>query len=233
MIAPPTDAMPEAHGRHAPSADGSAGTDPQTGGVAGGADHAARTRREPVALLPAAALALAVRAATACVAVAVAAALATATCSPALAAQDVGPSTGLPVPRYVSLKSDRVNLREGPSREHRTIWVFQRAGLPVEITAESDNWRRVRDSEGTEGWVLKNLLAGQRTALVAPWRKGEVRALRSQASDEATLVANLQVGVLADVKRCEGHWCRVHGEGFDGYVRQDDLWGVYPGESVN
>jgi SH3-like domain-containing protein len=231
MNAPPTDAMPEAYGRHAPSADGPAETDPRTGGVAGGADHAARSRREPVAHLLAAALALAVRATTACVAVA--AALATTTGSPAWAAQDIGPSTGLPVPRYVSLKSDRVNLREGPSREHRTTWVFQRAGLPVEITAESDNWRRVRDSEGTEGWVLKNLLAGQRTALVAPWRKGEVRALRSQASDEATVVANLQVGVLADVKRCDGRWCRVHGEGFDGYVRQDDLWGVYPGESVN
>jgi len=66
--------------------------------------------------------------------------------------------TGLPVPRYVSLKTDRVNLREGPSKDHRTAWVFQRAGLPVEIIAEYETWRRIRDSEGTEGWVLHSLL---------------------------------------------------------------------------
>ena len=68
--------------------------------------------------------------------------------------------TGLPVPRYVSLKTDRVNLREGPSKDHRTAWVFQRAGLPVEIVAEYETWRRIRDSEGTEGWVLHSLLSG-------------------------------------------------------------------------
>jgi len=76
--------------------------------------------------------------------------------------------TGLPVPRYVSLKTDRVNLREGPSKDHRTAWVFQRAGLPVEIIAEYETWRRIRDSEGTEGWVLHSLLSGRRTALVMP-----------------------------------------------------------------
>ena len=74
------------------------------------------------------------------------------------AVAQVGATSGLPVPRYVSLKSDRVNLREGPSKDHRTLWVFQRAGLPVEITAESDTWRKIRDSEGTEGWVLHSLL---------------------------------------------------------------------------
>ena len=79
-------------------------------------------------------------------------------------------------PRYVSLKTDRVNLREGPSKDHRTAWVFQRAGLPVEIVAEYETWRRIRDSEGTEGWVLHSLLSGRRTALVMPWAKGEVAA---------------------------------------------------------
>ncbi len=83
----------------------------------------------------------------------------------------VGTASGLPVPRYVSLKSDRVNLREGPSKDHRTSWVSQRAGLPVEITAEAETWRRIRDSDGAEGWVLHSLLSGRRTALVAPWWK--------------------------------------------------------------
>ena len=87
------------------------------------------------------------------------------------AADPVGPVTGLPLPRYASLKTDRVNLREGPSKDHATKWVFQRAGLPVEITAEFDIWRKVRDSEGAEGWVLHSLLSGRRTALVGVGKK--------------------------------------------------------------
>ena len=80
------------------------------------------------------------------------------------------------MPRYVSLKTDRVNLREGPSKDHRTAWVFQRAGLPVEIIAEYETWRRIRDAEGTEGWVLHSLLSGRRTALVMPLGEGRRRA---------------------------------------------------------
>lgn len=148
-------------------------------------------------------------------------------------AQQMGTASNLPVPRYVSLKSDRVNLREGPSKEHRTVWIYERAGLPVEITAEFETWRKVRDSEGTEGWVLHSLLSGRRTALVAPWKKGSLLPLRSQPSDGASLAANLQPGVVANVKRCDGDWCRVFGDGFDGYILQTNLWGVYPGEHVD
>ena len=94
-------------------------------------------------------------------------------------ADPVGPVTKLPLPRYASLKTDRVNLREGPSKDHATKWVYERAGLPVEITAEFEIWRKVRDSEGVEGWVLHSLLSGRRTALVAPKKKGrELEALR-------------------------------------------------------
>src|SRR5919112_1858880 len=112
----------------------------------------------------------------------------------AVAAADTGKVTGLPVPRYVSLKTDRVNLREGPSKEHRTAWVFQRAGLPVEITAEFEIWRRIRDAEGTEGWVLHSLLSGRRTALVTPWTKGDVQpvTLYERADERAEIVAKLQ-----------------------------------------
>ena len=93
---------------------------------------------------------------------------------PAVALADpVGSVTGLPLPRYASLKTDRVNLREGPSKDHATKWVFQRAGLPVEITAEFEIWRKVRDSEGAEGWVLHSLLSGRRTGLVGVGKKGE------------------------------------------------------------
>ena len=147
--------------------------------------------------------------------------------------------TGLPVPRYVSLKTDRVNLREGPSKDHRTAWVFQRAGLPVEIVAEYETWRRIRDAEGTEGWVLHSLLSGRRTALVMPWAKGEVPPipLLDEADERSAVVARLQPGVIANVKQCSGTWCRVAivmqgARDLDGFIRQDRLWGVYPNEKV-
>ncbi|WP_332686999.1 SH3 domain-containing protein [Bosea sp. (in: a-proteobacteria)] len=147
-----------------------------------------------------------------------------------------GQVSGLPVPRYVSLKSDRVNLREGPSKEHRTSWVFQRAGLPVEVTAEFETWRRVRDADGTEGWVLHSLLSGRRTVLVSPWSKdkGETFALRESASDAASIVASLEPGVIANVHSCSGGaWCYVTVNKLSGYLRQDRLWGVYPNEKLD
>lgn len=147
----------------------------------------------------------------------------------AAAQQQLGSVSGLPVPRFVSLKSDRVNLHEGPSKDHRTLWVFERAGLPVEITAEFETWRKIRDSEGTEGWVLHSLLSGRRTALVAPWKKEPALAF---ASDRTTPLARLAPGVVANLRLCDGKWCRVAGEGFDGFVTQENLWGVYPGEKI-
>lgn len=147
-------------------------------------------------------------------------------------AEQKGSASGLPIPRYVSLKSDRVNLREGPSKDHRTTWVFQRAGLPVEITGEFEIWRKVRDSEGAEGWVLHSLLSGRRTVLVAPWKKGVDSILFNKASTKAAAVAKLQPNVIASVRNCDGTWCRITGEGFDGYVSQSDLWGVYPNEKI-
>lgn len=147
--------------------------------------------------------------------------------------------TGLPVPRYVSLKTDRVNLREGPSKDNRTAWVYQRAGLPVEIVAEYETWRRIRDSEGTEGWVLHSLLSGRRTALVMPWAKDQATpiVMLAAAEDKSGTVARLQPGVIVNVKSCTGAWCRVvvvldGARDVDGYLRQDKLWGVYPDEKV-
>jgi SH3-like domain-containing protein len=143
-----------------------------------------------------------------------------------------GPKSGLPVPRFVSLKPDRVNVRGGPTRDHEVTFVYTRAGLPVEITAESDNWRRIRDWEGSEGWVYHSLLSGRRTAVVSPKDKSTLVLLYDKGDDTSTLVAKLQAGVLALVKRCSGGWCRIAGSGFDGWVVQEQLWGVYPNEKV-
>jgi SH3-like domain-containing protein len=147
-------------------------------------------------------------------------------------ADPVGPVTKLPMPRFASLKTDRVNLREGPSKEHATKWVYERAGLPVEITAEFEIWRKVRDSEGIEGWVLHSLLSGRRTALVTPNKKGENSKLYARASASADLAATLQSGVIVNIRNCDGAWCLVDGDGFKGYMEQEKLWGVYPDEKI-
>ncbi len=148
-------------------------------------------------------------------------------------ADQVGKASGLAVPRYVSLKSDRVNLREGPSKDHRTTWIFERAGLPVEITAEFETWRKVRDSEGSEGWVLHSLLSGRRTGIVTPWKKdGTPVLLVAKPEQGASTVARLEPNVLANIRSCDKTWCRVNGSGFDGFIRQADLWGVYPNEVI-
>ncbi len=147
-------------------------------------------------------------------------------------ADPVGPVTKLPLPRFASLKTDRVNLREGPSKDHATKWVYERAGLPVEITAEFEIWRRVRDSEGIDGWVLHSLLSGRRTGLVTPNKKGENAKLYARASTSADLAATLQSGVIVNIRSCDGAWCLVEGDGFKGYIEQEKLWGVYPDEKI-
>jgi SH3-like domain-containing protein len=152
----------------------------------------------------------------------------------ARAAGDIatGAASGLPVPRFVSLKPDRVNVRGGPTRDYDVTFVFTRTGLPVEITGESDNWRRIRDWEGAEGWVYHSLLSGRRTALVEAKQQDELVPLYSRAEAGSALAARLQPGVLASVKQCDGTWCRISGSGFDGWIAQERLWGVYPHEKV-
>jgi SH3-like domain-containing protein len=148
-------------------------------------------------------------------------------------APDTGPVSGLPLPRFVSLKPDRVNVRRGPTRDQTVSFIFQRAGLPVEVVAEFENWRRVRDSQGSEGWVLQNLLSGRRTALVAPWLGGKPLPLLARADAASAPVAMLEPGVLASIKACSAGWCRINGSGFDGWIEQQKLWGAYPGESID
>ena len=148
-------------------------------------------------------------------------------------AQSAGSASGLPVPRFVSLKADKVNMHIGPAKTYETKWLYQRAGLPVEITAEFENWRRIRDSDGTEGWVYHSLLSGKRTAFVAKSKTASApAALHESADPESPLKAMLEPGVLGTVKRCSGRWCRFLGNGFDGWIEQDRLWGVYPNEKV-
>lgn len=144
----------------------------------------------------------------------------------------LGPS-GLQVPRFVSLKSNRVNVRKGPSTEHAVAWVFARAGLPVEVIAEFEHWRQIRDSEGSEGWIFHALLSGRRTALVMPWvKESRTITLRDSASAGADPVAQLESGVLGSVHKCDGKWCSFTTGNYTGWIQQESLWGVYRGEEL-
>ncbi len=147
------------------------------------------------------------------------------------AAEAANGAAGNPrVPRFVSLKPDRVNVRGGPSKDHDVTWVYTRAGLPVEITAEFENWRRIRDWEGAEGWVYHSLLSGRRTAIITLKSKGDLVSLCEAPGTRCTVTARLQSGVLGNVKNCDGSWCHITGDEFDGWVQQERLWGVYPNE---
>jgi SH3-like domain-containing protein len=145
-----------------------------------------------------------------------------------------GSVSGLPMPRFVSLKADEVNVRKGPGWDHAVAWVFHRAGLPVEVIAEFDVWRQVRDSEGATGWVIGSLLSGRRTVLVAPWQpKEKTIDLYGSAATSAQVNAKLAPGVLGDIQQCDGMWCRISAGDVSGFLGQELVWGAYPGEKIN
>jgi SH3-like domain-containing protein len=146
--------------------------------------------------------------------------------------------SGLPLPRFVSLKADRVNLRAGPGTDYPTSWVYRQAGLPLEVLSELEGWRQVRDAEGATGWVVQSLLSGRRTALVTPWdvKPGQAAPqvpVRDSDSERSRAVVNVEAGVIANVHSCDGRWCHVTIDRFRGYVLQKQLWGVYENEVVN
>ena len=148
-------------------------------------------------------------------------------------------ASGLPLPRYVSLKADRVQVRQGPGTDHKVLWVFSRVGLPVEVMQEFENWRQIRDQDGSVGWVAHALLSARRTAVVLAWAAGEARTgttkpvpLFHEESTSARTVALLEPGVICGIRHCDGQWCQISVGDYRGYIEQAKLWGVYPGEKV-
>jgi SH3-like domain-containing protein len=148
------------------------------------------------------------------------------------AGRKTGTVTGLPIPRFLSLKASEVNSRVGPGPEYPIAWVFKRAGLPVEVLAEFESWRQVRDSEGGTGWVAAALLSGRRTAVVAPWVKDRTVFALSASRGGSPEVARMEPGAIVDIARCDGEACEVYAGSEKGWVPQKNLWGVYPGEEV-
>jgi SH3-like domain-containing protein len=142
------------------------------------------------------------------------------------AAPAAGRSTGLPVPRFVSLEADRVYLRFGPGREYPVSWVLARKGLPVEIVAEFDTWRKVKLYDGDEGWVHSSLLSSRRTVMI----KNDIAEVRRTPAADARVVLRAEAGVIGELLDCEQAWCRVDIQGRRGWLRRDAFWGALPDE---
>lgn len=144
--------------------------------------------------------------------------------SPAWAASEpsiLNPS-GLPVPRYVSLKSADVNVRVGPGKRYPIHYVYRRAHLPVKIIEEFAHWRRIEDFEGTNGWVHKGMVDGKRSAMVM----GRTQALYRKPDAESGVSIRAQKAVIGALRQCEPDWCELEIDGHRGWIRKADLWEV-------
>ncbi|MEX0921522.1 MAG: SH3 domain-containing protein [Rhodovibrionaceae bacterium] len=136
--------------------------------------------------------------------------------------------TGLPLPRFVSLRASEVNLRAGPGIRYPIQWVYQRRNMPVEVIEEFETWRRIRDWEGTDGWVHQSMIQGRRSILVT----GQERLLLREPEGGSAPVAKLEAGVVGELLGCNGRWCEVAAGGFDGWLPREAFYGTYPDETL-
>ena len=134
----------------------------------------------------------------------------------------------LPIPRFVSIRTAEANVRVGPGKQYPIQWVLVRQHLPLEIIAEFDTWRKIKDPEGEVGWVHQSLLAGMRTAIV----QGSPQTMHHKPTSESFAVAHVEPGVMVKVLKCRNSWCRVQVQTVDGWIDHRHLWGVYEGEEV-
>ena len=151
--------------------------------------------------------------------------------APAKPAEEEKPAgTGLPLPRFASLRSDDVNLRAGPGFRYPIEWVYKRRNLPMEIEREFEVWRLVQDPDGIRGWVHQATLTGFRTFMV----QGADATLRAEPRDDAAAVAILKVGVIGRIRSCEAgsDWCRLQVGDYRGFLKRSQFWGALPGEVV-
>ncbi|WP_372602779.1 SH3 domain-containing protein [Actibacterium sp.] len=143
-----------------------------------------------------------------------------------VAAQERGPVTNLPIPRFVSLKAGEGYARHGPGQTHRIDWVYKHRNQPLEITGEYGHWRRVRDQDGAGGWMHYSLLSGVRTVLI----EQDMLPLRRQPDPKAQILATAELGAIAWLDACGPEWCKIEAGRVAGWVPKDKLWGVRPEE---
>lgn len=147
---------------------------------------------------------------------------------------EVFSTSGLPLPRFVSLARDVTNVRAGPGQQYPVKWVVKKKALPVEVILEFDHWRKIKDHEGEQGWVYQTLLSGKRTALI----QGEkaVPAFDknpSLNSRKASVSLMLEPLSLVEINHCNGAVCHMSVSGLSGWIEKKSLWGVYETEKFD
>lgn len=137
--------------------------------------------------------------------------------------------SGLPLPRFVSLRAGEVNLRTGPGVQYPVEWVYRKSGLPLEVIAEYKTWRKVRDWEGAQGWVHQTMLSSKRTFIIT----GATRTVMNKAKLASRPVARVQAGVTGKLIACPkaSEYCRVEVEGFEGWLPRTNFWGALKAEA--
>ena len=143
-------------------------------------------------------------------------------------------NSGLPLPRFVSLASEKTNVRAGPGQKYPIKWVLNRKSLPVEVILEFEHWRKIKDHEGAEGWVFHSLLSGKRTAIILgsdPVYAYEKPFLSNGRKSRASVYLN--PFVIVDIKECKAAWCRVSTSDYSGWIKIKSLWGVYESENID
>ena len=146
--------------------------------------------------------------------------------SPAPERMVIGSVTGLPLPRFASLSSNRVNVRSGPGLRYPILWTYVRRNIPVEVVAEFGLYRRIVDADGQKGWVYGEFLTSNRTVLIT----GRIHALRAGPSANAPAVLRAEPGVIGRLKSCARTWCEIRIAGHDGYMPKTDFFGALPEE---
>ncbi len=129
--------------------------------------------------------------------------------------------SSMPVPRYASLKYDEVNGRLGPSVDYPIKWQYQRSGLPVLVIRESGDWRKIRDPQGDEVWVHERMLGARRTGITS-----NMLVMFQKPDTSTRAIAEVSMGVVADIAECEGDWCRIDIDGQRGWATRNSIWGV-------
>ncbi len=145
--------------------------------------------------------------------------------------EEIFNNSGLEIPRFVSVRSDKVFVRTGPALRYPIKWVYKREGMPVEIIQEFDTWRKIRDLEDGEGWIHQSLLSGQRNAVVTQedgnayfYKKPELTSKK---------VAQIENGNVITLDKCAVSWCKAAINGFSGWIERKSLWGIYDTEEFD
>lgn len=132
----------------------------------------------------------------------------------------------LPVPRFVSIGSDRANVRTGPGERYPIDWVFVKKDVPVKVVAEYGRWRKIEDADGAQGWVYGALLSGRRYALVI----GGQRTVYVEPDASTNPVFFADAGVMGRLESCRHDWCEIDVKGYKGWIPKTQIWGALPGE---